>query len=270
MCVRMCGLIMDGPMLIFVVSIHVCWCFCRSQVWELADYEQKYGDYRNNGLGHRFVDWGECKGVLVPGKRVWKVQRKTIMDSIVEQEVDSGEFQLGGDQLESLAADIAEAFLPDSEATGISLDTLVAPALESSIASVVSTTPVAIPPRPPSAFSMFGSRGVGAPATPATPVSPMFVRSAPATAQSAPTPPAPKSGSSGGADKPRAVGRPKTCVSERADEFVTRFEQCGPADVRFFGAEKNNQAKQTARLIDDLKAVVAKGDSDRHEEGGAA
>ena len=28
-------------------------------------YQKKYGDYRTNNLGHRWVDWGDCKGVLV-------------------------------------------------------------------------------------------------------------------------------------------------------------------------------------------------------------
>jgi hypothetical protein len=79
---------------------------------------------RSNGLGHKFVDWGNVKGILVPGKRVWKIKRARIMASEITEVVDAGDFQLGAGQLEQMMADIGEGFLSD-RATGVTLDQLL-------------------------------------------------------------------------------------------------------------------------------------------------
>ena len=38
------------------------------------DYESLYGNWKTNGKGHKLVDWGGVRGVLVPGRRVWRTQ----------------------------------------------------------------------------------------------------------------------------------------------------------------------------------------------------
>ncbi len=56
-----------------------------------------YGDYRANGLGHTWVDWGDVVGVLVPGRKVTKIKRQRVMEAKEQETVDDGEFQLGED-----------------------------------------------------------------------------------------------------------------------------------------------------------------------------
>ena len=50
-------------------------------------------------------------------------------------------------------------------------------------------------------------------------------------------------------------GKPKQCLLERTDEFLSKFYAARAEDTRFFGAEKANQNKATARLLEDLSAA---------------
>lgn len=56
------------------------------EVWPLHVYEAKYGDYRTNGLGHKWTDLGgNIQGVLVPGRQVFKVKRARAMSAVVQE-----------------------------------------------------------------------------------------------------------------------------------------------------------------------------------------
>ncbi len=52
------------------------------EVGPLAEYTRQFGDYRSNGLGHTWADWGDVQGVLVPGKRVWTVSWGLYLSSL--------------------------------------------------------------------------------------------------------------------------------------------------------------------------------------------
>ncbi len=65
------------------------------QIMMHADYEAKYGDFRSNGLGHKEVNWGSVRGILIPGARIWKVKRARIMTAEIQETMDTGDFQLG-------------------------------------------------------------------------------------------------------------------------------------------------------------------------------
>jgi hypothetical protein len=67
------------------------------EVWELANYQAKFGDYRTNNCGHKWVDWGDCAGVLVPGARIFKVKRARVLEVNMVEKIDAGDFQLGQD-----------------------------------------------------------------------------------------------------------------------------------------------------------------------------
>ena len=125
-------------------------------------YSQAFGDYKINGLGHSYTNLGDgCAGILVPGRRVWKVKREHVQSAAIVDEADDGSFQLGSEaQLEDLMTDIAANFLPQL-ARGVSIAELTRSHTLSSPASH-DTLPVGSPPRPalPS-FSLFGQYLVG-------------------------------------------------------------------------------------------------------------
>lgn len=152
------------------------------QVFPLDDYIREHGDYRTNGLGHKYVDWGEVKGVLVPGKRIWRVKRARVMSAEIQSVVDSGEFQIGPQQLENLMEDIGGSFVPE-RATGVSLDSLLgdhdAPT-QSPSKPVVGSGSAGAPPVVANPFASWPGLTMGPAAAPSVPV-PGPVAAAPAS-----------------------------------------------------------------------------------------
>jgi hypothetical protein len=73
-----------------------------------------FGDYKVNGLGHSYTNLGDgCAGILVPGRRVWKVKREHVQSAAVVEQADDGSFQLGSEaQLADMMTDIAANFVP--------------------------------------------------------------------------------------------------------------------------------------------------------------
>lgn len=123
---------------------------------------QAFGDYKVNGLGHAYTNLGDgCAGILVPGRRVWKVKREHVQSAAVVEQADDGSFQLGSEaQLADMMTDIAANFVPQV-ATGVSIAELTRQHTLSSPAGH-DTLPVGSAPRPalPS-FSLFGQYLVG-------------------------------------------------------------------------------------------------------------
>lgn len=143
------------------------------EVWDEADYRREFGNWQTNGHGHKYVDWGDIKGILVPAKKVWKIKRSRISQAEIRECVDNGEFQLGPGQLEQQMADIAGSFL-DQRATGVSLDELLAGTsddrrLPSAPVPPSSAAPAAAGAAPTGAsmLSMFPGLSFTAPARPA-------------------------------------------------------------------------------------------------------
>lgn len=118
------------------------------EVWDEAEYRKVFGDPAANG--HQRVDWGDCKGIRVPGKRVWKVKRARVLSAEIETVHDRGDFQLGPMQLESQMEDLAATFMPE-RATGLSLSDL------QPVASPSAAAPAA--PAPPAAAASSSSLG---------------------------------------------------------------------------------------------------------------
>ena len=83
---------------------------------------QAFGDYKVNGLWHSYTNLGDgCAGILVPGRRVWKVKREHVQSAAVVEQADDGSFQLGSEaQLADMMTDIATNFVPQV-ALGVSI-----------------------------------------------------------------------------------------------------------------------------------------------------
>ena len=163
---------------------------------------------------------------------------------------DAGDFQLGEDQMEGLMNDFGDNFAPD-RATGASLDDIMRPEpVAAAVAPAVSG---------PSASSMacFAASGTGS--SRALPTFPSFSRFVPAQT----APPVKRAGGSGTIAAPKQAasadassaakkapqrGRPRQSLVDRAQEIRGKFMEASPSDARFFGAEKNAQAKATIRV----------------------
>ena len=78
---------------------------------------QAFGDYKVNGLGHSYTNLGDgCAGILVPGRRVWKVKREHVQSAAVVEQADDGSFQLGSEaQLADMMADVAATSRPGGD-----------------------------------------------------------------------------------------------------------------------------------------------------------
>jgi len=239
-------------------------------VWSVAEYEKQFGNVNTNGLGHKAVAWGNVMGILVPGKRVWKIKRSRVMTAETKTLVDDGSFQLGGpDQLQQMMFDIAEGFLPQ-RATGVSLDSLYTEAADTpgcltpSVAVVPASTSTATASCCDSMFSMF--KGFGAPATstaassssrparhvttPPAKVASKGSRAAGAAAPAGasrirPAPPtnSPNTARGEAAQSPQDTaaagrGRPREDLQSRCDKIFQDFKSASPTHERFFGAER--------------------------------
>ena len=244
-------------------------CEPEDEIIPLEDYIKEHGDYRYNGLGHRYIDWGSVKGVLIPGKRVWKVKRAKVMKAEIQEEVDAGDFQLGPLQLESLMEDMGSAFIQE-RATGMSLDSLLgssrhlppppAPALASAASSSAAPTP--------SSFSMFTS-WPGMQSTTqnhvslAVPVPGGGMPSPAAKVRRCVASPQQPSASSGAGD-PKSRGRPKDDIKAKCNKLFVDFGVAPESSARFFGAERKPHIKQITRLVADLGSALntVEGDAD--------
>ena len=259
------------------------------EVWNLEDYMLEHGDFRTNGLGHKWVDYGDgCAGVLVPGKRIWRVKRAKVMRASIIEDFDTVHCQLGENQLDDMLTDLAANFTPEV-ATGVSLSQLlppqpIQPALPDGLAS--SSQPV----MPVSSLSSFltgsaqqsvqsqqlASQQQHQQAALGLAPPPFFGRFSPGTMNGALNPRAAVAQAkaqtvpnAGGAASPRAggkkgnkghLGRKPQCVMERTTELLAKFESALQNDIRFYGAEKAAQSKCTLRLLEDAKAAAEKDD----------
>ncbi len=116
------------------------------------DYRREFGDWKTNGLGHKYIDWGTVRGVLMPGRRVWKVKRARVVTPEIRETVDDGSFQLGPGQLEEAMEDMHAGFIPD-QAVGQVMFSFNSSAGQSSGAPAV-VPPAVVAPR------LLGSRDI--------------------------------------------------------------------------------------------------------------
>ena len=115
------------------------------EIMDEDDYEKQFGDWQTNGLGHKLVD-ESVRGILMPGRRTYKIKRSTIHSSEIRERVrKAGDFELGTDCLETIVSGIADGF--DSivaPATGASLHALRAMRAPSRIGA--ESSPASNPP----------------------------------------------------------------------------------------------------------------------------
>ena len=239
-------------------------------MWDPRDYANQFGDHLTNGLGHKWADLGDgVQGILVPGKRVFKIKRARVLSAEIHQVADQGDFQLGPGQLEQAMTDIAAGFIAE-RATGVSLSDLV-PQRESA-ASIASTgiAPAQSTPPPGASCSSsqnpFGSMmsffshmtpGQSTPAQQGNQKTPRRQQvSRPYTPPQAPPVESPdkSSGAGGGScgSAQRGRGRPREDVGSRAEKLFQEFVMAEKSHVRFFGSERKTQLKALYRLIEDL------------------
>ena len=115
------------------------------EIMDEKDYEKEFGDWQTNGLGHKLVA-EPIKGILMPGRRTYKIKRSTIHSSEIRERVHkAGDFELGTDCLETIVQGIADGFeniVPS--ATGVSLNELRAMRAPSRIGA--ESSPASNPP----------------------------------------------------------------------------------------------------------------------------
>jgi hypothetical protein len=248
-----------------------CWKEPDDEIWKPADYEKEFGNYLSNGLGHQKVEWGGVKGMLVPGRQVWKVKRARVSTAEIKQVVDDGSFQLGGpDQLQQMMMDIGEGFIPQ-RATGmsVSLDEARSSAAAAAPASASSSsTGFSAAGGFDSMFSMFpgmSMQGFSAVVPPVNPRVQVLNRSTGSAGGNSTTPTkraaVPSAGVLGesptsSGQEPGLRGRPKEDLQSRCDKVFAEFEAAESTHTRFFGAEKKVQMKALTRLQDDLAKAL--------------
>ena len=56
--------------------------FCVSEMqlrWEPEEYSKRFGDYLTNGHGHKATTVDGVFGILIPGRKVWKLKKARVM-----------------------------------------------------------------------------------------------------------------------------------------------------------------------------------------------
>ena len=74
------------------------------EVMSEGEYTQKHGGADKNGLGHQRVSIPGCpRGVLMPGKRLWKIRRQNVNKAgiVTKHQDNSSEHMLGEDMLQN-------------------------------------------------------------------------------------------------------------------------------------------------------------------------
>jgi hypothetical protein len=89
-----------------------------------TEYTSRFGDPDKNGLGHQRVSIPGCpKGVLMPGRRIWKIRRSQDNKATLRQVHmnDDQQQQLGDDMLDANFAAF-EGIMFGTAATGVAMD----------------------------------------------------------------------------------------------------------------------------------------------------
>ena len=47
--------------------------------WEPEEYSKRFGDYLTNGHGHKATTVDGVFGILIPGRKVWKLKKARVM-----------------------------------------------------------------------------------------------------------------------------------------------------------------------------------------------
>ena len=79
-----------------------------------------------NGLKHREAEVKGAVGILVPAKRVHKIRHESFDEAVLEETRDDGSWTLGDNQLEVKFAALSKSMASNSQATGVSIDELLA------------------------------------------------------------------------------------------------------------------------------------------------
>ena len=91
------------------------------QIWDVETYEEENGDPATNGLGHTKGTFEGIFGVLVPAKKIWKIQRRKGVEAAIDTTIDDGENTLEDGQQENNFKQLADAMKTPS-IVGVSLD----------------------------------------------------------------------------------------------------------------------------------------------------
>ena len=56
-------------------------------IMDLDEYKAVHGDFKTNGLGHKYVNLGGISGVMIPQPKVWRVKRARIMQASLDEHI---------------------------------------------------------------------------------------------------------------------------------------------------------------------------------------
>jgi hypothetical protein len=82
------------------------------EVWDEQTYVDEHGDWRTNGKGHMFGTFEGATGVLVPGKKVTKIQRKRETELEMSRQLDDGSLQFTETQIAENLENYSAAIMP--------------------------------------------------------------------------------------------------------------------------------------------------------------
>lgn len=78
--------------------------------WGYNEYLSEKGDPLTNGLRHEVKEVNGNKVVVVPGRKIWRVRRKTEQNMIVKQKIDNGSADLTANQIDEYAHEMRALF----------------------------------------------------------------------------------------------------------------------------------------------------------------
>eukprot|EP00974_Lingulodinium_polyedra_P121304 11178563-Lingulodinium_polyedra.AAC.1 len=96
------------------------------EFWDMSQYQKEFGDPATNGKNHQVLEIDGVRGVMIPGKRVWKLKRSKFQIGVETQKLHStGDVQFGEHDMAQRLADLQHTMFGEVQATGMTLDELM-------------------------------------------------------------------------------------------------------------------------------------------------
>ena len=248
------------------------------EVWPEDYYKKEHGDYRTNGLGHRFGTLEGQTGVIVPGRPIKKVRRQRATEAELTDVVDDGTMRLTGDHMEQRYDELTKTMeMPKAVGMYVSskggavsqAEHRVLPPLQAAPAEHCVLPPSGSLPSSSSTSSSLNSFGFNfmdtGPSEPDKPLPESTVRQpktkakkeAGATIRTTPTkaraPTIQAAPSPGGTPTGETRGRRKNDWAKLAEINVTSFTDSEMDDHTFFGAGHKAQKSFLKRVKDGVE-----------------
>ena len=91
------------------------------QIYDVKEYEDEFGDYKTNGMGHVKGTMEGVTGIIVPGRKVWKIKRRRGTEAAIEQTLYDGENVMDECQAQRNFEQLATG-ISHSDAVGATVD----------------------------------------------------------------------------------------------------------------------------------------------------